>query len=288
MARLLLPLGLGAVGIGIGCWAHRRVRRTTLEGPCWWVLAAIAAISGVECLVATTRDPSSLLWLRLPAACLIFCPVISLLGAKRPQNRGWHLVVLSLWVILVLPALEAWLLKPGQAADVRGLRAGFMVLLIVMGLVNGLPTRYWLSSLLLALAQIQLLANYLPVPAPFQESIAASSATLGLALAVAALVAAAQSAASTRRAVKPLDQLWLDFRDAYGLLWSLRVAEQVNAAATMYEWDLLLRWGGFHRADGSVLSEPLPEEVERTLKQTLHNLLRRFVSPDWISARLSA
>ena len=37
------------------------------------------------------------------AAMIVFCPAMALLGAKRPQDKPWQLIVLSLWGILALP-----------------------------------------------------------------------------------------------------------------------------------------------------------------------------------------
>jgi hypothetical protein len=287
---LVVSLVLGVAGLTIAWWGRARVHTTTLEGPCWWVLASVFLISAVE-VTAAAGNWEGTQFARFAAGCMTFCPVISLLGARRPHDRGWHLVVLSLWIILTLPSLEALVLRPKQQPDVEGLRSAFMLVLIAVGLLNGLPTRFWLSSLLLCVAQLQLLAGQLPIPAPLPETLFASSgaigsSTLGLALYVAALSTAAMTSVKTRSPTRPLDQLWLDFRDSYGLLWGLRVAEQVNAAATMNGWDLLLRWRGFYRADGSELSEPLPKETDLALRQNLQNLLRRFVSTDWIANRL--
>ena len=80
-----------------------------------------------------------------------------------------------------------------------------------------------------------------------------------------------------------LDRVWLDFRGAYGLVWSLRVAERMNTSAAMYEWPVRLGWQGFCNREPSAGPVVVPEAVEESLR----TLLRRFVSADWIDARIA-
>jgi hypothetical protein len=86
-----------------------------------------------------------------------------------------------------------------------------------------------------------------------------------------------------RPAKSPLDRVWLDFRDAYGAVWGLRVQQRVNQAAAMYGWNLRLDWQGFTSLDGAVISR----ETEKSVRDNLANLLRRFVSPAWIAEQRS-
>ncbi len=59
-------------------------------------------------------DPSWAAPARYIAAMSTFSPIMALLGAKRPQDRGWQFIVATLWAILSLPACE-WLLFGGVA-----------------------------------------------------------------------------------------------------------------------------------------------------------------------------
>jgi hypothetical protein len=78
-----------------------------------------------------------------------------------------------------------------------------------------------------------------------------------------------------------LDRVWLDFRDAFGVVWSLRILERMNASATMYDWPVTLTWHGFEpRASATHVDTP------SILEESFRTLLRRFVSPEWIEARL--
>ena len=96
--------------------------------------------------------------------------------------------------------------------------------------------------------------------------------------------------ASLRRHPNRLDadeqvRLWLDFRDSFGLLWSLRVQQRLNELATQNGWDHHLTWRGFQqRSTGQPLTQIDPS-IEPTLRTSLKGLLRRFVSNHWIECR---
>lgn len=280
-----IPFVLGLGGVGVLLAGRRAVRGTTLVGPWWWLLASLLLLVAVEVVAALHPTAAQVPLLRFVAGCSTFCPTISLLGAKRPQDRGWHFVVGSLWIVLALPALQSLLLRPEYAPETHSVRKVFLVLLIAAGLLNGLPTRQWMSACLVAVAQGIWLGEPLGL---LTASWSASSGLGALGLYVAGLAAGLRVFRGSRVPRGTYDGLWLDFRDRYGLLWSLRVAEQINASATRYKWDLVLRWRGFRLPDGSKLPDQLPAETDRALRQNLHNLLRRFVSSDWIADRLTS
>lgn len=218
------------------------------------------------------------------AASSSFCPLMSLLGAKRPQDRGWHFVVLSLWAILVLPVAESLILRHGQMPDVRGARSWFMLILIGLGITNSLPTRFWLPAILFGSGQLLMLATALPFVREFVDT---SWTITGFSCCAAAGIVAATLACGKGKANGSLDAVWSDFRDAFGLLWGLRVAEQINIAARSSNWPLTLRWRGFIDQRGETVDwSSLPEETRKSMRQVMENLLRRFVSQEWIAARM--
>jgi hypothetical protein len=284
-AATAAALILAALGTGALARQRQNVAGTTLVAPWWWTLASlwsIALAGGAMPWMAASSAAPLAEGLYYAAAVTSFCPVVAALGAKRPQDRAWQFVVLSLWIVLILPAAEAAIMRPGQMFEIQGARAWFLLVLIAVGAANSLPTRFWLSSLLFAAGQCVLLAKYLPLgiagPAEW-------SPLVGLGLGVAALAVA--SLGLSRREVRaPLDRVWLDFRDTFGALWSLRVAHRMNNAASLYDWKIGLSWWGFHAADGSPAPSELPHELARDVRQNLDNLLRRFVSAEWIAARL--
>lgn len=279
----LIALTLLGCSVLLGTW--RRLAGTTLTGTWYWTLASTLAIGVTESLLYHT--PSTAAWfapVRFAIVTTCFCPLMALLGAKRPQHRAWHFVVLALWAILVLPAAESLVLRHGQMPDVRGARSWFMLALIAVGLVNYLPTRCWLAGLVLAAAQACMLAEFLPMIRHFQDR---GIALVGFAAWVTALIIMAVVARTRSPRREPLDAVWLDFRDSFGTLWALRVAERINAAAAVSDWPISLSWAGFRFDDAKCRGwAELPDNVRHDLRQTLDNLLRRFVSQDWIAARL--
>lgn len=276
-----------------------RARGTTLVAPAAWWIAAAIAIAAVEAMLALKRfDAATLaasLW-RYAAAVGAFCPLIAVLGAKRPQDRGWQWVVAALWLVLLVPVAQAMVAPGGTRLE---LFAGWRWLLwgfIAMGLLNYLPTRFALSSLLIAAGQYLLLegaAGNLAEPK-------ASRATLwGVGLLLAAwFVGEIAYAARRSRAAPPSPaaqtpaQRWLAFRDGWGAFWAIRVLQRVNQTAELSRWPIRLQWSGFvavsDASDGAVndagaarplepshdlLGEPA---IAQSLDQTLDGMLRRF------------
>lgn len=275
---------LAAGSILLGLWNYRRaIGETTLVSAAWWIAATAIAIAGVELArAAMPLADSWLMPLRFCAAALSFCPFVSVLGAKRPQHLAWNFVVLSLWGIVSLSALTALVMQRSDQFVLGDARAWMLWVLILMGLINYLPTGNRLPALLVALGQIILFAPHLPLLSGIHFLAilpAAPSVALFLfAIAVAIAKVGSDPTGKTRKADN-FDQLWLDFRDSFGLLWGLRLQERVNAASAAAKWDIDLQWHGF--ADKRV-----PAKHREALRQTMTGLLRRFVSHEWIAARL--
>lgn len=278
-------LAATAAGLAALLAARRALRQTTLTSAWGWTLLALGAWSAVILAAAIAGPQAAGPWLGslgLAAVSLSFCPIVSLIGAKRPQHVTWNFVVLSLWAITALPAAEALFLQRGrpEMGDARG---WFLWILIALGPINFVPTRFWLASLLVALAQVAAFSPYLPL---IQRPLAPHPEVPGLLLAVAAMGAAWLIAQRETKAAWPYDRLWFDFRDRFGLFWALRVQERINAAARQYGWDLELAWSGFFRPSNGQRLTALDPALEPVLRTTLKGLLRRFVSNEWIVERL--
>ncbi len=273
-----------ACGLAVLAAARRATSRTTLVGPWSWAVAAVAAWSGAE-LAASLRvfELSVIGPLRLAAMTVSFCPVVALLGAKRPQHVAWNFVVLSLWAITALPAAENLFLHRGREVAMGDARGCFLWLLILLGPINFVPTRYWLPSLLLAGGQVVALSPYLPL---VRCELVPEPGVVGLLLATASLVIARLVSRKSARGASAYDRLWLDFRDAFGLLWALRVQERLNALARQENWGVELTWAGFRISNNSEPLAEIPQAIEPGLRTSLEGLLRRFVSNEWIEERL--
>jgi len=272
-------------------WLRRRqLAGTTLGSMWWWWVAMLSTLAGVELYLAVTVLESETVGvaLRYAAASLSFCPTMSVLGAKRPQDKAWNFIVLSLWVVVALPALEAVTLHMDQPMELSTARSWFLLVLVVVCLANRLGTRGAWAALVFAGGQVLLLVPYLPLGV---SGYLAPWPTGGLVLLVASVGVDVAGSRWRRQDRHGWDHLWLDFRDTFGTLWALRVAERINAAAAICDWDLRLTWRGFRVAEqdatpSEAATVPWDAATEQTLRTTTVNLLRRFVTREWIDARL--
>jgi hypothetical protein len=278
---ILAALAIGAVLL----WARRPLRGTTLMAPWYWAAVSLVLLAGVELLLACEPRASQTAWLpalRYLSAIGTFGPIMATLGAKRPQDGPWQFIVLSLLVVLAMPSAQAILSRAGGRIELHGAWSGFVCVLVGVGLCNYLPTRFSVASILFALAQVCLLAPFIPwLRTPSVEF----QPLLGTALFAVAAIAALLAPRRYPAGAKPIERLWIDFRNAFGSVWGLRVAERINASSKMYGWNLHLSWSGFiTTAEPATGASP---ETDAAVVAALKTLLRRFVSPEWIDQRLS-
>jgi hypothetical protein len=271
-------------------WQRKAVRGLTLSGPWWWSLIALLALGAVETLIALRADfatPGVSEPLRFIALTSLFTPLMSLMGAKRPQDGAWHFIVVSLWAILALPAAETLFLQRGQALEVYDARCWFMLALVVISALNLGLVRWWPSAVLIALAELLMLAEYLPglrASLLVEQSPSQRMAIGCCLLAVGTVLLFARVPRLGK--VPPWDRLWLAFRDSFGALWAIRIAEQINQIAEKQQWSFRLRWAGFREAATGKALEQSPFEQEPVLGQVVENQFRRFVNVPWIEERL--
>jgi hypothetical protein len=296
-----ISVGLALVIAAGAIVAFRRLRGTTLAAPAAWAVVSALLIAAVEAMLRW-RGPAVdtlavSLW-RYAAAAGTFCPLMAVLGAKRPQDRGWQWVVLALWVILLVPALQAVAARSGQELELYAVSQLLLEALVVMGLLNYLPTRYAPAAMLFALGQIVLLAPYLfefGAGPKWQRSglvaiIAAMAAAAGLSRRAATLAPGACGAPSS---LTRLNQRWSLFRDGWGAFWGLRVLQRVNQTAELSHWPVRLDWRkGFVRGpSNSPAADDDPradEQIIAHIQQTLDSLLRRFERLEESESEISA
>jgi len=288
-----------------------RSRGGTLLAPVIWAVVATMFVCGVE-LVGLTNGGSDAAWLpavRFIAAVSTLCPAIALLGAKRPQSRAWQFIVLTLFGILVQPAIVALLLHYGEPVTLHAARQWFLAVLMLIGVINYLPTRYALSGVLVCAAQILLLWGHLPFTEFADGRALAGVERVGAEswrewlpglLLIAAVAIPQLGWPRGKSSVAPWDQLWIDFRNAYGIVWALRLGERLNATLAASGQSARLGWHGFECAALASSSEKIestaksspPESAaaapDEAARRALVALLRRFVSKEWIAARADA
>lgn len=264
MTVLLLGLALS----GIKKW-----QGTTLAAPFTWVTISVVCLAILTFVQIKVADTLGMSVLRFAVAASTLTPLVAVLGAKRPQDRGWQWVVLTLWLVVTWPALQALANPAGPRVELFAAWKLFLVGLVAMGPLNYLATRQWFASLLVAAGQLILLGEFLGYGTDSEWRLPTA---VGCFL-MAALLVALRKLASTAT-IAPLavpTARWLRFRDSFGAFWGLRIMQRVNETATLRDWPVRLTWSGFE----SVIDQQ-PPEISATqvaeIGQALDALLRRF------------
>jgi hypothetical protein len=278
------PPAIAVAGLIALASGFRALRGTTLRAPWWWAAGSIVAVAASETAISLFDfdGTAGAAQLRLAVSSTTLLPVIALLGAKRPQDRAWQLIVLSFWVLFALPAAQAWLLRSESPPSMHWLWSCFLFLPAIFGATNYLPTRFWSAAILAAAGQIVLHWQYRPFASATGSHV---FPPWGLGLLAAGAVVAALIARRRVAAGDPLDSLWIDFRNQFGAVWGLRIAERINSQAKQSGWQLTVGWHGFTTSDGGSI-DSAGASVRPELEAALRTLLRRFISPEWIDRRL--
>jgi hypothetical protein len=268
-----LACGLAVVLQVIALYGARKCRGTTLMLPCLWVAtsAAALAVTAVLEIVWPNAVGIGMSAIRFAAYASTLCPIVAVLGAKRPQDRGWQWVVLTQWLVMVWPAAQALANPAGPRVELATLWKLFVVAVISLGPLNYLATRNAIATLLTAAGQVILFAEFLGF---------AGANDWHLPMALTCFLMAAVIVTATK--AKKVDDAescgaqtarWLSFRDAYGAFWGLRILQRVNETAGLRQWPVQLTWHGFER-----LGDESPEAVqEAEIEQAMDTLLRRFL-----------
>ena len=278
-----------AIAVACAALLHRgrtALAETTLIAAfawCWPVLAIFTAAQGVAIIGGAAEAWVS--HLQYLAALATFAPPMAVLGAKRPQHHAWQLIVGSLLVILAWPSLAPLGTGRDGPLELHATWKIFLGALWIAGWPNYLPTRFRTSAILYGVGQALALAPILwPAATPF-EAWSSYAGAGGLAcFALAARFAAV--AKSSRESPSSADAAWLDFRDAYGAVWGLRVLERFNAIAASLSWSMRLTWHGLESINEQVAT--IDDAPRRDASRQLEALLCRFVSPAWIARRATS
>lgn len=269
-----VALTAGAASLAIAFRACRRLRHTTLQAPCAWAVGSL--------ICAMINVGGSGRWgslaaehLHYLAAITTLAPFVALLGAKRPQDRAWQWIVTALLLLLALQSLKAVVIDRGAPPALHLAWRWLLAVLLAAQWANYLPTRIALAAGLAFAGQAFLLADQLPGTTWLPEP--RGPWGLGL-LSLGVLVAAIIWRRRSRPLVPPasssdaaaLNRAWLDFRDAYGVLWALRVAERVNAECRQHGRPIRLRWSGFD-------TPQCKREDQEAVEKLFRAILTRFV-----------
>ena len=282
-----LSLAVAAAGIATAVWAGIcgfRISRNTSLATAWrWLLAAeFAAIA------MTVTDPVANLWPGRTAdygwclaAILLLCPPVAVLGARRPGVRIWSAFILLPMVLVLSWPIWTILLQGGEW---RGLAlesptiAAFAFVLL-MGAGNYLGTRFTFPAVMYVIGGLMLFATCTGSTLLVGERQMIARLAAVTVLEVSAVAAIFSPRRGDRR--NPVNRLWYDFRDRFGLLWSLRMVERINALAMQEHWTARISLDGINEtAEGRITFN------ETEIATACRWLFRRFVDEAWIVERL--
>lgn len=286
----LLGSGCALVAAGAAAVGGWLVRGSTAVPAAAWAAAASLSLATEMAVRATggLADPAAGAAVRLVSLALAVCPVMSLLGAKRPQHGVWQFIVASLGVVLALPAISATLVRPGTPPDVHVLGRGFLLILLVVGWMNFIGTRRAVAATLVTAGLVVLARAFLPFvsarfaegPSPQLEAVACGALAIGAAVAAIQSAWAAWQPLRTGPApsiVARIDRPYAAIRETLGAAWTLRIAERFNTVAAERGWPCRLHFRGLE-----VGGDPDDLDWHRDALRALRALFRRFVTTDWL------
>jgi hypothetical protein len=261
--------------------ARNSVQHTTLVGPLVWAVVAglgwvVAAGAGL--LLNRMHPVHGQLW--YTAAVLTICPLIAVLGARRPTIRVWNwFVVLPLTAVLLWPVALCWMPRGPERLALEAPHLAGLGVVLLMGIGNYIGTRWTVlaAATLVSIALVLSSVSRASMDAVQLRAWAAGALCL-------ALWGARRFAARTVEQVRSWQRVWTDFRETFGIVWAHRIAERVNAEALKGNWATRLQPTGFVAARPEAV---LDLEADRSaIDHTLRWLLRRFVDQDWLDCRV--
>jgi hypothetical protein len=281
----------GSIGLLVVVYALRlgrhAVRLTTLISAWRWLAAA--SVLWFSTWFITTFDPlfdpSIVDQLWYAVAVLMLCPLVAVLGARRPISRAWTwFVLIPLLLVFSIPLVTIWSSGyPFPRLEIETPFALGYMLVLVMGTGNYFGTRYTLASMLLAAAML-LIAISCSTFSPLIWFTAEKARMWATALFGAAALAAVWAGRAANVSGRSFDRLWLDFRDYFGIVWAKRVQDRINQTAQTERWPARLELHGL-----TPIGERAGEEKQATDDEIEHAfrwLFRRFAEAAWIDARL--
>jgi len=301
----LLAVGTSGVAIiffVLSCCAAWFVRGSTAVPAALWSAAA-SAIFAMTALQQATEDfdVATLGIHRVVVAAFSVCPVMSLLGAKRPQYGLWQFIVATLAAVLVLPAVSAVLIRPGSLPDLHILGRCFLPVLVIVGWMNFVGTRRAAAVTLIAAGHLGLIWPLLPgvqleaaLPQATRDLVSMSCMTAGGFLALFQSVLARfkrgsvltngvrlssdNAESDNAEFVSRVNTCFFALRETLGAAWTLRLAERFDLLATQRDWPVRLTFQGVQ-----IKEESGDSSWQDDAARAMEALMKRFVSSSWLT-----
>ena len=288
--------GVAIIFVILSCCAAWFVRGSTAVPATLWSAAASLFFALTTLQQATENlDVATLGIHRVVVAALSVCPVMSLLGAKRPQHGVWQFIVGALAAVLALPAASAILIHPGSLPDLHILGRFFLPVLVIVGWVNFIGTRRAVAATLVAVGHFGLIWPLLPgiqvdgaLPQPTRDLVAISCMTAGVFLALSqavftrlrrrlVLADGVQLPLENAEFEYRVNTCFLALRETLGAAWTLRLAERFDQMARRRGWPVRLTFQGLQIQEESPEASWEPDAV-----RAMEALMKRFVSSAWL------
>lgn len=260
-----------------------------MTGPVKWAIACIMVWT-VSWMLSSPgiRVPEGVLdHLWYLTAVLILCPFIAVLGARNPGAVVWGwFIILPLCLVLEISAIRQWgnnLVPEAFMLDTPTI-VGFLVVM-VMGLGNYFGTKLTTSIFVLDVILFLLVAPYSEMAPEFLPE-KQTSRILATFLFLVLLYFLNRSSDSSRKDLFPIQRIWFDFLDSYGVVWGKRFIDQMNQTAKEQDWNIHLELEGFVKNTDSEPVVSLSNEELEKVTRAFHRHLKRFVEPSWIDERL--
>lgn len=276
----------GAVIRGVG--VRSRLAGTTLVAVLPWMVAAAIAWGGWclglwwQIVQHEPRWSGILDRIAYLAAVLSLCPPMVVLGARRPTNRAWTgfvivpMIVVLCWPMLTTAVSGSW----ERRFKIESPQLMGLLLVVVMSYGNYLGGRLTFPAFLAAAGVL-----FVGIDASQQKAYwldGPGVVVIALLILAAGLLSCARRLRTWPPPADRFDGVWREFSLLFGLVWSRRLLDRINAIAEKQQWPGRLHADGFH------WERPLDDVTQRQVDHALRWLLRRFVDPKWLDARLGA
>ena len=268
-------------------------RHSTAEPARRWAIAAVL------CSLATTtlqlapdavavQIRTALLHLSVTVQ---LTPLISILGARRPGVRAWPwFVILPMLLVFQWPsASQVMAESAGTAVVIERPSSLGLMFVVVMGAGNYFGTRFTCAAVLGALG---IFTQHFAVSEwAIDLGVSPGNVWLVAAGTTVVCIAVLQTGLGTRTDAPTglWQELWVDYRDIFGIVWARRVADRVNQFAVRESWNHRLTLDGFVSADAepSTQTEARNDQVTGREGRVLCWILRRFVDREFLERYLA-
>lgn len=229
--------------------AAAQLEHTTASTALRWMQAAIIGnlLVVVARLIPPIADGTSamLSYSGYAAAVLLLAPLIAVLGARKPGAAAWPwFVILPLCLVLQWPSVSQ--LAAGgwhTRLEVPVPTAIGFLLVIVMGVGNYFGTRFTLECIF---GGIGLVLTMVPYTEWYAGSDYPWFGFFGLALVAASAVRFCKAVGQLPDwSEASVADLWIGFRDVFGIVWAKRVMDRTNQLANRERLNVHLTLDGF-------------------------------------------